>query len=153
MAWEFLTLIGNIPELIANLGKKARTNDVTKKLLISELKNNLKHFKTAKRNNFTHTQLITILSNTQIIEARRNGFRFSKVKRGLINEVNINDKRNKRYIGKKSEWLFHNISDKISELKAIYSIEPLPNLDNSNMSLQISNLFFKMKLLADFVND
>jgi hypothetical protein len=152
MAWEWLSLIGSLPEVINGLTIKQRTNVVTKKLLISELKNNLKHFNTANSNSFNHTQLITILSNAEIMEARRNGFQFSKVKEGTITKLILQDKRNERYIGKDCEWLFHSISDKILELKAIYNIQPLPNLDNSNMTLQFSNLFFKIKLIADFIN-
>ena len=152
MAWEWLSLIGSLPEVITGLTKKTRTNVATKKLLISELKNNLKHFNTAYRNNFNHAELITILSNAEIIEARINGFQFSKVKGGTITELIVQDIRNERYIGKDCEWLFHSISDKILELRAIYNIQPLPNLDKSNMTLQFSNLFFKMKLIADFIN-
>ena len=152
MPLEWLSLFGSLPEIITGLSKKARTNVVTKRLLISELKNNLKHFKTAKRNNFNYSQLIAILANVEIIEARRNGFRFSKVKGGAITNIVIKDKRNKRYIGKDCEWLFHSISDKILELKAIYALNPLTNLDKSNMPLQFSNLFYKMKLLAEFIN-
>jgi hypothetical protein len=153
MTWEWLSLIGSLPEIITGLNKKAKTNVVVKKLLISELKNNLKHFKTAKKNNFSQTQLITIICNTTMISAISNGFRFSKVKNGIITIDIIHDKRNLRYVGKDCEWLFQSISDKISELKTIYSLDPLPSLDNSNMTLQFSNLFFKMKLLADFINN
>jgi hypothetical protein len=152
MTWEWFSLVGSLPEIITGLSKKARTNVVTKQLLISELSNNLKHFKTAKKNNFSYSQLITIISNTEIINARRCGFRFSKVQRGKVTDEIIYDKRNERYIDKDCEWLFLNISDKISELKELYNLQPPPNLDNSNMTLQFSNLFFKMRLLADFIN-
>ena len=153
MAWEWLSLIGSLPDIITGISKKSRTNVVTKKLLLSELKNNLKHFKTAHRNSFNYIQLISIISNSEIIEARRNGFRFSKIKNGSIIKEIVQDKRNEKYIGKDCEWLFHNISDKITELKAIYNLNPLPNLSKSNMTLQFSNLFYKMKLLADFINE
>ncbi len=49
MEWEWLSLMGSLPELINGLSKKSRTNEVTAKLLISELKNNLKHLNTAKK--------------------------------------------------------------------------------------------------------
>ena len=42
MAWEWLSIISSLPEIITGLSKKSRTNNVTKKLLLSELKNNPK---------------------------------------------------------------------------------------------------------------
>lgn len=81
------------------------------------MKNNLKNFKIAKKNSSNHSQLITIPSNSEIIEGGRNGFRFSKVK-GTITKLIVQDVRNESSIGKNCIWLFHSISDKILELKA-----------------------------------
>ncbi len=153
MAWEWLPIISSLSEIIMGLNKKSRSNNVTKKFLISELGNNLKHYKTAQRNNFDQKQLISIICNSEIIKALRKGFNFSKVKKGEITKIIVKDRRNEKYVGRDCEWLFLNISDKISELKAIYSISPPPDLKKSNMTLQFSNLFYKMKLLAEFINE
>jgi hypothetical protein len=150
MAWEWFTLIGSLPELLRELGRKTRTNNATKKLLLSELRNNLKHFNTAEKNQFSPQQLVSILSNTEILAARHSGFDFGKIRKGHI--IASEDKRNSKYLSKDCEWMFLNISDKIVELKAIYSLQPFPDLSHSNIQLQLSNLFYKMKLLAEFIN-
>ena len=62
------------------------------------------------------------------------------------------DERNKKYIGWDAEKLTDKIDEKIQELKNIKkmngnSVEKVKN----NISLMLSNLYYRMKLLADFI--
>ncbi|MEI6312672.1 MAG: hypothetical protein WCP57_10470 [Bacteroidota bacterium] len=151
MPIEWIALVKELPSLIKDLGGLITSSRATKNLLLSELKNNLKQFENAKKAPLSYDQLITILSNEQMLVARKSGFAFSLIKIGRIQEKHIIDKRNKRYIGKDCEWLFISISDKIDELKKIQSQKSLNEIDKLNIPLQFSNLFFKMKLLAEFI--
>jgi hypothetical protein len=62
------------------------------------------------------------------------------------------DDRNKKYIGWTAEKLIEKIDEKIVELKLLKkmnkgSVEKVKN----NVQLMISNLYYRMKLLADFI--
>jgi hypothetical protein len=62
------------------------------------------------------------------------------------------DDRNKKYIGWDAEKLVDKIDEKIEELKNIKkmngnSVKEVKN----NVSLMLSNLYYRMKLLADFI--
>jgi hypothetical protein len=62
------------------------------------------------------------------------------------------DDRNKKYIGWDADKIVDKIDEKIEELKNIKkmngnTVEKAKN----NVGLMLSNLFFRMKLLADFI--
>ena len=93
-----------------------------------------------------------MLKNDRIQKARETRFVFSILKRGDIGCEHVKDDRNKRYIGKNCEWLFKNIDEKIDDLRNQKKYhESLNKIPNSTIALQFSNLFYKMKLLAEFI--
>lgn len=153
MAIEWLTLVKELPGLIKDLGGLITSSNATKKLLLSELKLNLKQFDNARKTDTSYDNLIDILSNEIIADARRKGFVFKTIKLGKVEDKHIKDDRNKKYKGKDCEWLFINIDDKIKELKDLKKLRKTyeGNL-KLNIPLQFSNLFYKMKLLTDFIN-
>lgn len=144
-------ILKQIPEILSSLSKVVVKNRSTQKLLLDELKRNLKQFENATKIGFNHEQLIQVLSNNEITKANENGFVFSLVKLGRIQNKHIKDKRNARYKGKDCEWLFSSISNKIEELKSLNSAKRLDAITELNIKLQFSNLFFKMKLIAEFI--
>ncbi|MBO9660773.1 MAG: hypothetical protein J7527_18265, partial [Chitinophagaceae bacterium] len=85
-------------------------------------------------------------------EAIKNNFRFRKLKPGSIEPYHVYDDRNKRYIGWDAESLMDKIDEKIEELRNIKKMNG-GSLDKvrNNVSLMLSNLYFRMKLLADFI--
>ena len=153
MALDWIIIFKELPKLIKDLGGLINNSRATKNLLLSEVKNNLKQFENAKKVSLTYDELIKILSNEKIIEARRTGFVFSLIKIGTIQSKHIKDKRNNRYKGKDCEWLFVSMSDKIDELKKLQSQRSLNNLKELNIGRQLSNLLYKMKLLTQFLNN
>ena len=146
------TGIGPLKDLLTFLNKESRTSDVLKKQLIRELRNNLNIFQNAFLNNVSPGIMIDLLSNEAIKEAIKNNFRFRKLKPGSIEPYHVFDDRNKKYIGWDAEKLVDKIDEKIEELKIIKkmngnSVEKVKN----NISLMLSNLYYRMKLLADFI--
>jgi hypothetical protein len=146
------TGIGPLKDLISFLNKESRTSDVLKKQVIRELRNNLNIFHNAFLNNVSPDIMIELLSNEAIKEAIKNNFRFKKLKGGYIESHHVYDDRNKKYIGWNAERLIDKIDEKIEELKIIKkmngnSVEKVKN----NISLMLSNLYYRMKLLADFI--
>lgn len=146
------TGIAPLTDILSFLNKEAKTNDVNKKQVIRELRNNLNIFRNAFLNNVSADVMIDLLSNESIKEAIKVNFKFKKLKAGEIEPYHIKDDRNKRYQGWNAERLIDKIDEKIEELKNIKkmngnSVEKVKN----NIGLMLSNLYFRMKLLADFI--
>jgi hypothetical protein len=153
MAWEWLSSIKNITEIVTSLGELAQNNRATKDMLIRELRLNLKAFETAQNDDKTnYDKLLSLLKNEKIQKARESRFTFMTIKKGVIETKHIKDDRNKKYSGKSAEWLFKNIDEKIEDLRNQKQYHgSLETVDKSIIALQFSNLFYKMKLLAEFV--
>ena len=148
------TGIGPLKDLLTFLNKESRTNDVLKKQVIRELRDNLNIFINAYKNNNSPDVMIDLLSNEAIKEAIKNNFKFKKIKGGTVETYHVFDDRNKKYIGWNTERLVDKIDEKIEELKNIKkmnhnSVEKVKN----NISLMLSNLYYRMKLLADFIKN
>ncbi len=144
--------ISPLKDLIGFLQKKSKTNDVQKKQLIMELRNNLNVFRNGFLNNTPYDNMIDLLSNDAIQQAVKENFSFKKLKAGVIEAGHVSDDRNKKYIGWNAERITDKIDEKIVELRNIKKMNggSLRETQN-NISLMMSNLYFRMKLLADFI--
>lgn len=153
MQWEWIkTGIAPLKDLLTFLNKESKTSDIVKRQLIRELRNNLNIFRNGFLNAVSSDVLIDMLRNEAIQDAIKNNFKFKKLKAGRIEGRHILDDRNKKYLGWDAEKLVDKIDEKIEELKAIKKMNgnTVENTKN-NVSLMLSNLFFRMKLLADFI--
>ncbi len=153
MNWNWVeAAVSPLQQLIGFLHKKSKTNDVTKKQLIMELRDNLNVF----RNGFIHLvsydRIIDLLSNHAYRNAVKENFSFKKLKPGVILEKHLRDERNNRYKGWTAEKLMDKIDEKIQALKNLKKMNggSVENI-KSNISLKLSNLFFRIKLMADFI--
>lgn len=152
MQWEWLkTGIGPLKDVLSFLQKEAKTNDIHKRQVIRELRNNLNIFHNGYKNNVEADIIIDMLSNEAVKEAIKSNFKFRKIKPGAIEPYHIKDERNKRYQGWDAERLTDKIDEKIQELKDIKKMKGTVKDVNNNISLMLSNLYFRMKLLADFI--
>ena len=144
--------IAPLKDLISFLNRQSRTNNVLKKQLIMELRNNLNVFVNGFMNNTPYDSMIDLMSNEAIQEAVKNNFAFKKLKSGTIEQHQIFEDRNKKYVGWTAEKLIDKIDEKIVELKNIKKMNAgsVKNVKN-NISLMLGNLYFRMKLLADFI--
>lgn len=153
MAQNWLSSIKNISGLVSGLSEVIKNNRASKDLLLRELKLNIKAFETAqKKTPIDYDRLLNLLKNERIKKAREDRFVFASIKKGSIKKANIRDARNNRYLGKDCEWLFKSIDEKIEDLRnqKIY-FDSFNLAEKSNIPLQFSNLFFKLKLLAEFI--
>jgi DNA gyrase/topoisomerase IV subunit A len=155
MEWEWLkTAVGPLKDILIFLNKEGKTNDVLKKQLIRELRDNLHIFNNGFRNNVSPDAIIDLLSNEAYKEALKNNFKFKKLKAGTIEPYHILDERNRRYQGWDAEKLADKIDEKIEELKNIKKMNGGSVLSARNdVAKMLSNLFYRMKLLADFIKD
>jgi hypothetical protein len=146
------TGIDPLKELLSFLNKESRTNDILKKQVIRELRNNLNIFHNAYKNNVAADVMIDMLCNDAIKKAVDSNFKFGKLKAGGIEPYHVFDDRNKKYTGWNSERLTDKIDEKIEELKNIKKMNgnTVAGVQN-NIPAMLSNLYFRMKLLADFI--
>ncbi|HEY0433714.1 MAG TPA: hypothetical protein VGC95_07575 [Chitinophagaceae bacterium] len=146
------TGLGPIKDVITFLNKESKTNDVLKKQVLRELRDNLNIFQNAYKNSNSPDVMIDLLSNEAIKEAIRNNFRFKKLKAGSVEPYHVFDERNKKYIGWPVERIIDKIDEKIEELKNIKKMNSGSVMHvKNNISLMLSNLYYRMKLLADFL--
>ena len=81
MEWEWLkTAIGPLKDLLTFLKQESKTNDILKKQLIRELRNNLNIFSNAFRNNVSEDVIIDLLSNDAIKKTIDNNFKFTNLR-------------------------------------------------------------------------
>jgi hypothetical protein len=155
MAFDWLSSVKGIAEIITSLGGLIKNNRATRDLLIRELSINIKAFKTTQKvKKIDYDKLLELLSNERIKKAREDRFTFQTIKKGSLEHTHIKDNRNSRYMGKSCEWLFKNIDEKIEDLKNQKKYHgSLNHIESVNIPLQFSNLFYKMKLLADFIRE
>ncbi|MBC7851522.1 MAG: hypothetical protein H7Y31_17390 [Chitinophagaceae bacterium] len=153
MEWIKLS-ISPVKELITFLHTKTKTNDVAKRQLFIQLRDNLNVFSNGFLNESPYDNIIDLLSNSAIQQAVKENFSFNKMKTGVIEDSHIKDERNNKYKGWNCEKLIDKIDEKITELKNIKKLNnwSLANTKN-NIPLMMSNLYFRMKLLADFIRN
>jgi hypothetical protein len=146
------TGMGPLKDLLVFLTKEGKTNDILKKQLLRELRNNLNIFHNAYLNNIQGDMMIDMLSNEVIKKAIDNNFKFKKLKPGRIEPYHVKDDRNKKYIGWDAEKLVDKIDEKIEDLKNIKQMNKDSILDvKNNVPAMLGNLYYRMKLLADFL--
>lgn len=146
------TGIGPLKDLITFLTKEGKTNDVIKKQVLRELRDNLVVFQNAYKNEVSPDIMIDMLSNDMIRKAVDQNFKFKKLKPGRIEPYHVFDDRNRKYIGWEADRLVDKIDGKIEELKIIKkmngnSVEKAKN----NTTVMLANLYYRMKLLTDFI--
>jgi hypothetical protein len=151
MEWLNSSLVP-LKDLLAFLYKKSKTNDVHKKQVIIELRDNLNVFKNGFFNQSPYDPMIDLLSRDAIQGAIKENFSFKKLRAGTIRLSDIYEERNKKYAGWTAEKLVDKIDEKIVELKNIKKMnrDTVKEVRN-NITLMMSNLYFRMKLLADFI--
>ncbi len=150
---EWLTTgISQLKDLISFLHKKSKTNDVLKKHIIIELRDNLNVFRNAFINDVPYDNLVELLQNNAYQDAIKNSFSFRKLRNGAIEARHVFEERNKRYIGWTVEKLADKIDEKIVELKNIKKLNggSFKNIKN-DIPQMVSNLYYRMKLMADFI--
>ncbi len=151
MEWLNSTIVP-LKDLLDFLYKKSKTNDVIKKQVIIELRDNLNVFKNGFINQSPYNTMIDLLSRDAFQSAIKENFSFKKLRGGIIKVSIIYDERNKKYAGWSAEKLVDKIDEKIVELKNIKKMNHDSVKDvRNNISLMMSNLYFRMKLLADFI--
>lgn len=150
-----LGTIGDLTNILKLLTAKSKSTNIHKKLIIRELRDNLKKYINVFKNKLSIDLLIDCISNTEIKNGILDNFDFNKLKKGNISEDIVKEDRNRKYIDWTAEKLIDKIDEKTEELKNLKQLNKgtVANLSNTNINLMLSNQFFRMKLLAKFINE
>ncbi|MBN1185032.1 MAG: hypothetical protein JXB49_22290 [Bacteroidales bacterium] len=155
MAFSFgwiSTVISHASDIIPKLSEKSKSINIHKKLVIREIRDNMKVFIHAYKNKVHPDIVIDNLSNKALLDAISDNFNFKNIKKGVIKKEHIKDERNKKYLGWSTEKMLNKIDEKIEELRTIKRLNgSLDNVHNTSVPLLLSNLFYRMKLLAEFI--
>lgn len=145
-----------IKDTIQFLTQKSRTKDITKSLLLREIRDNLKLLSHASRDGVNHLGIINELSNYASTRAFEGGFKFKNLRKGTLTTsvvAKLTQKRGEKYIGWDTEQLVMSIEGKINELKKLPNIYKKIDTAPLNLNLRLSNLFFQLRLLALFIKE
>ena len=83
ISWNWLSsTVSPLQSLIGFLQKQSKTNDVQKKQVIMELRDNLNLFREAYEKPITYDRLVDLLSNDAYRNAVKENFNFKKIKPG-----------------------------------------------------------------------
>lgn len=146
--------IDAIKDIVEFLTQKSRTSNITKRLILREIRDNLKLLSHASRDGVNHLGLIKELSNTALIQAFEEGFKFKNLRKGKLPATlvtKLNQKRGEKYIGWDAEQLVMSIEGKVNELKKLPKIYRNMETAPLNLTLRLSNLFLQLRLLALFI--
>ena len=150
-----ISTIDELRNILSLLSTKSKSKNIHKKLIIRELRDNIKKYINVFKNKLSNDLLIDNISNTEIKNAIKDNFNFNKLTRGTISENLIKEPRNKKYIGWTAAKLTDKIDEKTEELKSLKQLNngTVENLLKTRINLMLSNQFFRMKLLARFINE
>lgn len=157
-----MDLISSAPNILVELinitkllTAKSRSTNIHRRLIIRELRDNLKKFESAFKYRLSIDLLIDNISNSEILKAIDNNFNFKKLKKGIVHDNLIKEPRNRKYIGWSAEELLDKIDEKTEELKNIKRLNngTVASLSDANINLKLTNHFFRMMLLARLINE
>lgn len=137
-------------ELYDFLSKKAKVKNVTRRLLIRELRNNLKRLEYRNNNGVNRVVLIERLENSSIIKAIESGFNFNSIApKQKIDSSTINIiKQAIRYEGWDADKIINSIDEKIISLKEANVLYDDINSAPINITSRLNNLYILMILLS-----
>jgi len=146
--------IDAIKDIVEFLTQKSRTSNINKRLILREIRDNLKLLSHASRDGVNHLGLINELSNDALTRAFEEGFKFRNLRKGKVTTTlvtKLNQKRGEKYIGWDMEQLVMSIEGKINELKRLPKIYSNMSTAPLNLTLRLSNLYLQLRLLALFI--
>lgn len=143
-------VFGSGLELYSFLTKKAKVKNAIKRLLIRELRNNLKRLEHRNNKGVNRGVLIDKLQNETLLNAIEEGFNLNSLasKQKVDAKVIAVFKKAERYEGWNAEKLMLSIDEKIVSLKE--TIEFYDNIDQApiNLTSRLNNLYILLVLMS-----
>jgi hypothetical protein len=143
-------IFGSGFEVYTFLSQKSRVKNTTKRLLIREIRNNIKRLEHRNKNGVNRKFLIDKLENNSIINAIEEGFSFNKLapKQLVDDKIVFHFKPAKRYIGWDANKLLNSIDGKIVSLKELTELYDENGLESVNLTLRLNNLYIQLILVT-----
>ena len=142
-------LFGQGFDIYKFLTSKAQSNNIHKKMIIREIRDNIKRLELRNRTGVNLNLLIQKLDNTSLVKAMENNYQLNKVAGNIKIEPDdcVSDKFTK-YIGWDAEKLLNSIDGKLVALKDILDIFPDLNRSGINITTRLNNLYIQYILVS-----
>jgi hypothetical protein len=143
-------IFGSGFDLYKFLSQKSNVNNITKRLIYREIRNNMRRLEHRNKKGVNLNVLINRLENTSTLKAIQEGFDFRKLApKMVINEL-ILDKipAANRYRGWRADKIISSIDEKLVAIKDLTEIYPDLYKAPINITKRLNNLYLLYVILA-----
>jgi hypothetical protein len=132
------------------LTQKSKANNISKRLLFRELKNNIERLEHRNKKGVDRKILIEKLENESVLKAIQDGYDFNKLAPKCAVDDSLIDafRKAKRYKGWNAEQVVLSIDEKTTSLKDLVAMFPYFKESNLNLTARLNNLYFQCILLV-----
>jgi hypothetical protein len=132
------------------LTQKSKANNISKRLLFRELKNNIERLEHRNKKGVDRNILIEKLENESVLKAIQDGYDFNKLAPKSFVDDSLIDvfRKAKRYKGWSAEQVVFSIDEKITVLRDLVAMFPDFKESNLNLTSRLNNLYFQCILLV-----
>jgi len=142
-------------ELYDFLSKKSKVKNVSRRMVIRELRNNIKRLEQRNNRDIDRRRLIENLENEQILLAISSGFKFNSLapKREVDNAILKVFPVAKRNMGWDADRIISSIDEKIVSLKETIDLYADINTAPVNITSRLNNLYLLLVLLTLLIKE
>lgn len=142
-------------DLYKFLTLKAQNKNATKKLLLREIRDNLKLLEHRNKTGVDRFAIIIKLNNSSLLKAISENYNFKNLakKQRITKETFLRLPKAKKYHNWDAEGLLNSIDEKIVAIKNLPDL--YPNLENApvNLTLRLDNLYLQLILISYLVRE
>ncbi len=143
-------IFGSAFELYGFLSQKSKSKNAAKRMLIREIRNNIKRLEHRNRNGINRLMLIQKLENASLLAALEQDFSFNKLCPGQ--KVNPSSLAHfspaEKYAGWDADRLMNSIDEKIVQLKELSELYTNEGINAINLTLRLNNLYAQLILVS-----
>lgn len=134
----------------AYLTQKSKSKNKNKRLLLRELRDNMKRLELREKRGVNHELLISHLQNEQLEESMNNGFDLNSLAKGTFvdKEIVNMSPHFQKYLGWDCEKLMLGIDGKIVALKELFKLIEDVEKSNINVKQRLGNLYVQCVLVS-----
>lgn len=143
-------IFGSAFELYGFLSQKSKSRNATKRMLLREIRNNIKRLEHRNRKGVNRHILIQKLENTSLIAALDQDFSFNKLCPGQkVNPAMLTQfAPAEKYAGWDANRLMNSIDEKIVQLKELSELYSPEGIKAINLTQRLNNLFAQLLLVS-----
>lgn len=142
-------------DLYKFLTLKAQNKSATKKLLLREIRDNLKLLEHRNKSGVDRLALIKKLNNSSLLKAISENYNFKNLakKQRITKEILLRLPKAKKYQNWDAEGLLNSIDEKIIAIKSLPDLYPILENAPINLTSRLDNLYLQLILISYLVRE